>query len=200
VTAPETAGQDGEARADLMSLLGEAVQTAINQDPVALYRMTTDEAGELAYRITEYALPLVAQARADGEQRADEEVRERLLSRIEATMDDETSSRFDGDEDEWDQYARYVEWLAAERVQARADGMAEVEEERADLERQNCDLLKSMSAEQAAHVAALAQARADGAADERERNTYRDEKGEELFCPRCGASDPEGYTREVLDS
>jgi len=39
-----------------------------------------------------------------------------------------------------------------------------------------------------------------GAAKERERNTYRNEDGEELFCPRCGGPDPEGYTRKVLDS
>lgn len=49
-------------------------------------------------------------------------------------------------------------------------------------------------------AALVAAAEERGAAAERERNTYRDQSGEVLYCPRCGASDPEGYTRKVLDS
>ena len=52
----------------------------------------------------------------------------------------------------------------------------------------------------AAVAALLAQARAAGAAEERERRTYRDAEGTVLYCPKCGASSPEGYTEEVLGS
>ena len=45
---------------------------------------------------------------------------------------------------------------------AREAGMREIEEERADLERQNCELLRSISAEQAAHAAELRAAREAG--------------------------------------
>lgn len=48
-------------------------------------------------------------------------------------------------------------------------------------------------------LALVDQARAEGAAEERERNTYRNEDGEELHCPRCGGPDPEGYPQHVLD-
>jgi formate dehydrogenase maturation protein FdhE len=51
-------------------------------------------------------------------------------------------------------------------------------------------------------AALVARARATGAAEERERiavqNTHRNEAGEILYCPACGASAPEGYTTEQL--
>jgi hypothetical protein len=73
VTAPvpadggaATGGLGEEARAALLSELASAVQAAVNADPVALYRLTEDEAGDLVCRIAENVLPLLTWARAEG--------------------------------------------------------------------------------------------------------------------------------------
>ena len=73
-----TGGLDEDARAALLSELASAVQAAVSADPVALYRLTDDEAGDLVYRIAENVLSLLARTRAEG---ATEE-RERIHGEI----------------------------------------------------------------------------------------------------------------------